>query len=140
MNDQIVANLNHAIDDFMERASRACAYRGLEWLRENEIDVLAENGVETWREEQLATVMEDRIRDVFYELFEIQRAEDASCTTDDVLKGGLFGIQRTLEQIERRLLERRSVVRDRELPGSREGGHPYPSSQVHADGDGKDGA
>lgn len=124
MNEKIVPNMNHIFEEFLERAARSCAYRADEFVRDElreerpskkAIDEYLENGAPTYKIEQLASLLEERIRDVFWELFEIQRAEDASCGTDDALKHGLYGIQRALEQVERRLYKRGSVVDNREV-------------------------
>jgi hypothetical protein len=135
MEARIVANLNYAIDEFFERAARSVVYRTGEWLREEDLDA---RSMETYREEQLTSALEERIRDVFYELFEIERSEDASCETNDVLKGGLFGIQRTLESVERCLHQRGGLVHHRELLGSHQGGDFNQATSVLNDATGKD--
>jgi hypothetical protein len=118
--------LNNTITEFFERAARSCAYKAEEFvreeLREKEItriliEEYLDNGVETHVKERLATLLEERIRDIIYELFEIERSEDASCETNDVIKNGLFGIQRAMDGLEGHLYQRRSLAHHREVEG-----------------------
>jgi hypothetical protein len=138
MEARIVANLNNTISEFLERAARSCAYRSEEFLRDElreqkvtlrKLNGYLDKGVEAYHIEKLASLLEERIRDVFYELFEIERSEDASDQTNDAIKNGLFGIQKAVDGLERHLHQRGGVAHHREL----EGGDPGKTHYVDDD-------
>lgn len=106
MNNRIVPNLNHLLDDFFERVGLNVAAKTEECL---------EITFSLGKESDLANLVEEITRSIFYELFELERAEDASEGTNDVIARGLGGIQRTVDEAARYLRERGSVVSHRRI-------------------------
>lgn len=101
MKTKVVPNVQFLIDEFFERAGSSCAYRSDEFFRENPID--AEKETPTFKTEQLGAHLQDRIKDVFYELFEVEREEDASIVANEGIERSLHEISRALETVARRV-------------------------------------